>query len=85
MLAHSFLRGPELARPVFQVIMRKLTKTLSQLSGGFDEEDERLLNPDDRPEELGISLSELRHLTEVVFKAGSIVSESVCLRDQHSI
>lgn len=45
--------------------MRKLTKTLSQLSGGYDEEDQRLINPDEKPEELDVSLSQLRHLTEV--------------------
>ena len=47
--------------------MRKLKKTLSELSGGYDEEDQQLLNPDEKPADFGISLTQLRHLTEVRF------------------
>ena len=65
--------------------MRKLTKTLSQLSGGFDEEDQRLLNPDEKPEELDVSLSQLRHLTEVVFYNGLLVKLCFLLGNSDSM
>lgn len=49
--------------------MRKIRKTLSELSGGYDEEDQQLLNPDDKPADFGISLTQLRQLTKVRFTA----------------
>ena len=45
--------------------MLQIARTLSELSGCFDGEDQQVLNPDDKPEDLGVSLSQLRRLTEV--------------------
>lgn len=53
--------------------MRKLVKTLSELSGGYDEEDQQLLDPNEKPANFGISLTQLRHLTEVCFVPNSFV------------
>ena len=60
--------------------MRKLKKTLSELSGGYDEEDQQLLDPDQKPADFGISLTQLRHLTEVWFLIYSFVDMSVAVR-----
>ena len=51
--------------------MRKLQKTLSNLSGGYDDEDQQLLNPDEKPADFGVSLTQLRQLTEVCFTTNS--------------
>ena len=45
--------------------MRKMSGLLSELSGGYDEEDPQLLNPDEKHQDFGVSLTQLRHLTEV--------------------
>ena len=62
--------------------MRKVAKTLSQetqFSEGHNEEDQHLLNPDTKPEGLGVSLTQLRHLTEVWLKRQSgFYYRSVC-------
>lgn len=45
--------------------MLQIARTLSELSGCFDGEDPQFSNPDEKPEGLGVSLSQLQRLTEV--------------------
>jgi len=48
-----------------QPIMRKFGESMRQLSKTFSDEGEQLLDPDETPEDFGVSLSQLRHLAEV--------------------
>lgn len=45
--------------------MRKITDSVRQLSRSFSDEGEQLLNPDNTPQDFGVSLSQLRKLAEV--------------------
>jgi hypothetical protein len=45
--------------------MRKFGESMRQLSKTFSDEGEQLLDPDETPEDFGVSLSQLRHLAEV--------------------
>ena len=45
--------------------MRNFGESMRQLSRTFSDEGEQLLNPDETPEDFGVSLSQLRHLAEV--------------------
>lgn len=62
--------------------MRKLVKTLSELSGGYDEEDQQLLNPNDKPADFGISLTQLRHLSEVFTPKSFVIMAVGVLRPE---
>ncbi|DBB18563.1 hypothetical protein WJX82_010215 [Trebouxia sp. C0006] len=44
--------------------MRKFGESMRQLSKTFSDEGEQLLDPDETPEDFGVSLSQLRHLAE---------------------
>lgn len=48
-----------------QATMRKFGESMRQLSKTFSDEGEQLLDPDETPEDFGVSLSQLRHLAEV--------------------
>lgn len=45
--------------------MLHIARTLSEMSGCFDGEGPQPLNPDQKPEGFGVSLSQLQRLTEV--------------------
>ena len=48
-----------------QSIMRKFGESMRQLSKTFSDEGEQLIDPNETPEDFGVSLSQLRHLAEV--------------------
>ena len=57
--------GLGLSTVAHQAIMRKFGESMRQLSKTFSDEGEQLLDPDETPEDFGVSLSQLRHLAEV--------------------